>query len=511
LIIGAVLIAIITVTWYRRGLSKQSIALQEQKLKTAEDIKTLILEARKEGENKKREFLLEAKEEVHKAKADLERDARDKRSELSRERNRIDQKEEALDRRVSALEQKEQDIEQRQYDLLEAEKRLQETEQRKVEELERISGLSVQEAQKQVLDEARLEYEHDMAILFRQIEEETRENANVMAKEIVVNAIQRYASDFVSDATVSVVSLPNEEMKGRIIGREGRNIRTIETMTGVDLIIDDTPEAVILSSFDPIRREIARIAIEKLVQDGRIHPARIEETVEKAKKEIDQSIKEAGEDAVFKSGVVGIHPEAVKILGRLKYRTSYGQNVLQHSVEVSGIAGIMASELGLDVMSAKKAGLLHDIGKAVDFEMEGSHIQLGVDIAKRLKLDEVTTNAIASHHGDEEPTTMIASLVAAADAISAARPGARRENVETYIKRIEKLEEIANSMTGVEKSYAVQAGREIRVIVLPDQVKDDEMPLIAHRIAKQIEAELNFPGQIKVNMIRESRVADYAK
>lgn len=511
LIIGAVLVAIVIINWYRRGLSKQSIALQEQRLKTSEDIKALILEARKEGEDKKREFLLEAKEEVHRVKAELEKDARDKRNELSRERNRIEQKEESLDRKVASLEQKEQELEQKQCDLQETEDRLLEIEQRKVEELERISGLSVQEAQRQVLDEARIEYEHDMALMFRQIEEETKENAHVYAKEIVVNAIQRYAADFISEATVSVVALPNEEMKGRIIGREGRNIRTIETLTGVDLIIDDTPEAVILSSFDPIRREIARIAIEKLVQDGRIHPARIEEMVEKARKEIDQSIKEAGEEAVFVSGVVGIHPEAVKILGRLKYRTSYGQNVLQHSVEVSGIAGIMASDLDLDVMAAKKAGLLHDIGKAVDFEMEGSHIQLGVDIAKKLKLDEVTTNAIASHHGDEEPSTMIASLVAAADAISAARPGARRENVETYIKRIEKLEEIANSMNGVEKSYAVQAGREIRVIVVPEQVRDDEMPLIAHRIAKQIESELSFPGQIKVNMIRESRVTDYAK
>ena len=511
LIIGAVLVAIVIINWYRRGLSKQSIALQEQRLKTSEDIKALSLEARKEGEDKKREFLLEAKEEVHRVKAELEKDARDKRNELSRERNRIEQKEESLDRKVASLEQKEQELEQKQCDLQETEDRLLEIEQRKVEELERISGLSVQEAQRQVLDEARIEYEHDMALMFRQIEEETKENAHVYAKEIVVNAIQRYAADFISEATVSVVALPNEEMKGRIIGREGRNIRTIETLTGVDLIIDDTPEAVILSSFDPIRREIARIAIEKLVQDGRIHPARIEEMVEKARKEIDQSIKEAGEEAVFVSGVVGIHPEAVKILGRLKYRTSYGQNVLQHSVEVSGIAGIMASDLDLDVMAAKKAGLLHDIGKAVDFEMEGSHIQLGVDIAKKLKLDEVTTNAIASHHGDEEPSTMIASLVAAADAISAARPGARRENVETYIKRIEKLEEIANSMNGVEKSYAVQAGREIRVIVVPEQVRDDEMPLIAHRIAKQIESELSFPGQIKVNMIRESRVTDYAK
>ncbi len=501
----------LTVNWFKRGLSKESVALQEQKEKTAEDIKKLILDARKEGEDTKREYLLEAKEEVHKVKAELEKDVRAKRNELSRERNRIDQKEETLDRKVTALEEREKDIEQRNCDLRANEEHLLEIENRKLEELERISGLTVQAAQQQILDEARHEYEHDMAILFRQIEEETKENADVLAKEIVVGAIQRYASDFVSEATVTVVSLPNEEMKGRIIGREGRNIRTIETMTGVDLIIDDTPEAVILSSFDPIRREIARIAIEKLVQDGRIHPARIEEMVEKAKKELEQSIKEAGEEAVFKAGVVGIHPEAIKILGRLKYRTSYGQNVLQHSVEVSGIAGIMASELDLDVMAAKKAGLLHDIGKAVDFEMEGSHISLGVDIAKRLKLDEITTNAIASHHGDEEPTTLISSLVAAADAISAARPGARRENVETYIKRIERLEEIANSMDGVEKSYAVQAGREIRVIVLPDQVRDDEMPLIAHRIAKQIEAELNFPGQIKVNMIRESRVADYAK
>ena len=377
--------------------------------------------------------------------------------------------------------------------------------------MERISGLSVTEARDQVLDEARQEYRHDMAVMLRQMQDETYETADREAKEIIVNSIQRYASDYVSETTVSVVDLPNEEMKGRIIGREGRNIRTLESLTGVDLIIDDTPEAVIISSFNPIRREIARLALERLVYDGRIHPSRIEDSVEKAKKEIDQSIKEAGEEAVFETGVVGLHPELIRLLGRMKYRTSYGQNVLKHSIEVCWLAGAMAAELNLDVSLAKRAGLLHDIGKATDFELEGSHVDIGTEIAKRYKENPVVVNAIASHHGDVEATDLISNLVAAADAISAARPGARRENVETYIKRIEKLEEIANSFEGVEKTYAVQAGREIRVMVKPDEVADKDMALKAHEISKRIESELTYPGMIKVQMIRESRVADYAK
>ena len=380
-----------------------------------------------------------------------------------------------------------------------------------IAEMERISGLSVTEARDQVLDEARQEYRHDMAVMLRQMQDETYETADREAKEIIVNSIQRYASDYVSETTVSVVDLPNEEMKGRIIGREGRNIRTLESLTGVDLIIDDTPEAVIISSFNPIRREIARLALERLVYDGRIHPSRIEDSVEKAKKEIDQSIKEAGEEAVFETGVVGLHPELIRLLGRMKYRTSYGQNVLKHSIEVCWLAGAMAAELNLDVSLAKRAGLLHDIGKATDFELEGSHVDIGTEIAKRYKENPVVVNAIASHHGDVEATDLISNLVAAADAISAARPGARRENVETYIKRIEKLEEIANSFEGVEKTYAVQAGREIRVMVKPDEVADKDMALKAHEISKRIESELTYPGMIKVQMIRESRVADYAK
>lgn len=384
-------------------------------------------------------------------------------------------------------------------------------EKQKVSELERISNLTVEDARNLVLEQARLEYSHDMAALLKQMEEQTKEEADRKAKDIIVNSIQRYASDYVSEVTVSVVTLPNDEMKGRIIGREGRNIRAIETITGVDLIIDDTPEAVILSSFDPVRREIARLTIEKLIVDGRIHPARIEEMAQKAKKEVAQTIKQEGERAAFDTGIVGLHPEIIKYLGKLRYRTSYGQNVLQHSIEVCWLTGMMASELGLDVTFAKRAGLLHDIGKAADFEMEGSHIELGADIARRYKESNEVINAIQAHHGDVEPETLIAVLVAAADAISAARPGARRENLETYIKRIQKLEEIATSFEGVEKSYAIQAGREIRVMVVPDIVSDEDMILKARDICKKIEEELDYPGQIKVNIIRETRASEYAK
>ncbi len=377
--------------------------------------------------------------------------------------------------------------------------------------MERISGLSVSEAREQILEEARHKYRHDMSLILRQMQDETKEIAEREAKEIIINSIQRYASDFVSDSTVSVVDLPNEEMKGRIIGREGRNIRTIESLTGVDLIIDDTPEAVVISSFNPIRREIARLTLERLIFDGRIHPSRIEEAVEKARKEIDQSIKEAGEEAVFESGVVGLHPEIIRLLGRMKYRTSYGQNVLRHSIEVCWLTGAMAAELGLDVTLAKRAGLLHDIGKATDFELEGSHVEIGSEIARKYNENPVVINSIESHHGEVEASDLISNLVAAADAISAARPGARRENVETYIKRIESLEDIANSFDGIEKTYAVQAGREIRVMVKPEEIADEDMILIAHEISKKIENELTYPGMIKVQMIRESRASDYAK
>ncbi|HHX19006.1 MAG TPA: ribonuclease Y [Clostridiaceae bacterium] len=511
-ILAGVLIGVIpTALFYHKGFSKKSRELLESKQKTEEDAALLIGEAVKTGEDKKREILLSTREEVHKARLELERDVRAKRQELTRERQRIDQKETVLDRRTQSLEDRERHYTEREELLNARDVELQASEAKKREELERIANLTVGEARTLVLEEAEREYRRDIAIMYKEIEEEAKMSANAKARELVVSTIQRYAHDYVSEATVSVVSLPNEDMKGRIIGREGRNIRTIEQLTGVDLIIDDTPEAVILSSFDPIRREVARLAIERLVQDGRIHPTRIEEMVKKANRDVENSIREAGEQVVFETGVMGLPAEVIKILGRLKYRTSYGQNVLQHSVEVCRIAGMLAAELDLDVMDAKRAGLLHDIGKAVDFEMEGSHVDLGSEIARRYKLDPIVINSIESHHDDVEPESLIACLVAAADAISAARPGARRENIETYIKRIEKLEELAQSVPGVEKSYAVQAGREIRVMVLPDSVSDEEMPLLVHELCQTIERELHFPGQIKVNMIRESRYSEYAK
>mgnify|MGYP001039484788 FL=1 len=510
LLIGLAITVAVTV-FYKKGLSKQSKDLATEREQVKEEAIKIIADAELEGENRKRELLLQTKEEVHLTKTELEKSAREQRSELQRDRNRLNQKEENYERKVDILERKEEALQRRIEDIDHKENKLSERESKIIAEMERISGLSVSEAREQVLEEARNEYRHDMAMMLSQMKEETNETAEREAREIIVNSIQRYASDYVSESTVSVVDLPNEEMKGRIIGREGRNIRTIESMTGVDLIIDDTPEAVIISSFNPIRREIARLALERLVFDGRIHPSRIEDSVEKAKKEIEQSIKEAGEEAVFETGVVGLHPEIIRLLGRMKYRTSYGQNVLKHSIEVCWLAGAMAADLGLDVMLAKRAGLLHDIGKATDFELEGSHVQIGSEIARKYNEEPVVINAIESHHGDKETTDLIANLVAAADAISAARPGARRENVENYIKRIESLEEIANSFVGVEKTYAVQAGREIRVMVKPEEVSDDEMILKAHEISKKIESELTYPGMIKVQMIRESRVSDYAK
>lgn len=511
LILGLIAAAVGTVAYYRLGFSKKIKSLQVASAQAEADAGKLIGEAQKTGESRKRELLLQAKEEIHKTRLDLEKDMREKKTELQRERNRLEQKEEGLERKLEVLEQKEEALDNRVSDVLATEEKAKALERQKVIELERISNLSVEDAKNQVLDEARIEYRHDMAIMLRQMEEATREEADRKAKDIIVGSIQRYAADYVSESTVSVVTLPNDEMKGRIIGREGRNIRTIETLTGVDLIIDDTPEAVILSSFDPIRREIARITIEKLIIDGRIHPARIEEMVEKARKEVESTIKQEGDRAVFETGIMGLHPEIIKLLGRLRYRTSYGQNVLQHSIEVCWLAGMMAAELGLDIMMAKRAGLLHDIGKAADFEMEGSHITLGADIARKYKEGPDVINAIQSHHGDVEPDSLVSILVAAADAISAARPGARRENLETYIKRIQKLEEIANSFEGVEKSYAIQAGREIRVMVHPENVRDDEMVLKAREICKKIEDELDYPGQIKVHIIRETRVTEFAK
>lgn len=497
--------------YYKRGLSTQQKQLQEDIQKAESDSEKLLGEAQKNAESRKRELLLQAKEEITNARLDLERDLRERKQELAKERNRLDQKEETLDKKLTNAEHKEAEIETKQKDIQAAEDRIKEIERKKSIELENISGLSIADARTLVLEAAEREYSHDMATMLKQMEDKTKQDADKIAKDIIVNSIQRYASDYVSEVTVSVVSLPSDEMKGRIIGREGRNIRAIETITGVDLIIDDTPEAVILSSFDPIRREVARLTIEKLVVDGRIHPARIEEMANKARKEVNQTIKQEGEKAAYDTGVMNLHPEIIKYLGRLRYRTSYGQNVLQHSIEVCWIAGMMASELGLDVTLARRAGLLHDIGKAADFELEGSHIELGADIAKKYKESPEVINAIMSHHGDVEPTTAIAVLVAAADAISAARPGARSENLETYIKRIQKLEEIATSFDGVEKSYAIQAGREIRVIVSPDKVGDDDMVLKARQICKKIEDELDYPGQIKVNIIRETRATDVAK
>ena len=511
LLVGAVIGVIAVVVYYRKGFSARQKKLQEDIVKADSDAEKLVGEAQKTAESRKRELLLQAKEEITKAKVDLERDVRERKAELAKERHRIDQKEETLDKKLENLELKEDALDLRVSDVLAMEEHARDLERQKVIELERISSLTVEDARNLVLEQARLEYSHDMAALLKHMEEQTREEADRKAKDIIVSSIQRYASDYVSEVTVSVVSLPNDEMKGRIIGREGRNIRAIETITGVDLIIDDTPEAVILSSFDPVRREIARLTIEKLIVDGRIHPARIEEMAQKAKKEVAQTIKQEGERAAFDTGIIGLHPEIIKYLGKLRYRTSYGQNVLQHSIEVCWITGMMASELGLDVTFAKRAGLLHDIGKAADFEMEGSHIELGADIARRYKETPDVINAIQAHHGDVEPETLIAVLVAAADAISAARPGARRENLETYIKRIQKLEEIATSFEGVEKSYAIQAGREIRVMVIPEIVSDPDMILKAREICKKIEEELDYPGQIKVNIIRETRASDYAK
>ncbi len=510
-ILGILLGIVLTVIYFKRGLSSQQNQLQDDIQKAEAENAKLLGEAQKNAENRKRDLLLQAKEEISKARVELERDVRERKQELAKERNRLDQKEETLDKKISNIEVKESEIENIRKEIAVTQQKAKELEAKKETELEKISGLSIQEARSLVLEAAEREYSHDMATMLKQMEEKTKAEADKVAKDIIVSSIQRYASDYVSEVTVSVVSLPSDEMKGRIIGREGRNIRAIETITGVDLIIDDTPEAVILSSFDPIRREIARLTIEKLVVDGRIHPARIEEMANKARKEVNNTIKQEGERAAYDTGVMNLHPEIIKYLGRLRYRTSFGQNVLQHSIEVCWIAGMMASELGLDVQMARRAGLLHDIGKAADFEQDGSHIEIGAEIARKYKESPEIINAIEAHHGDVDPQTAIAVLVAAADAISAARPGARRENLETYIKRIQKLEEIATSFEGVEKSYAIQAGREIRVIVSPEKVGDDDMILKARQICKKIEDELDYPGQIKVNIIRETRATDVAK
>ncbi|MGN1334224.1 MAG: ribonuclease Y [Anaerovoracaceae bacterium] len=490
---------------YRKNVGERAIGSAEQKAKN------LILDAENRSESIKKEALLEAKEEAHRIRSDAERDARERRQEIQRSERRMIQKEESLDRKIENIEKKEENITQKEQSLINKHKELDAAISRQMEELERISGYTVDEAKAILLANTEKEVRHEASVMIKEIESKAKEEADKKAKYIITNAIQRCAADHVAESTVSVVSLPNDEMKGRIIGREGRNIRAIETLTGVDLIIDDTPEAVILSGFDPVRREVARIALEKLIVDGRIHPARIEEMVEKAEKEVNAIIKEEGEQATFEVGIHNLHPELVKILGRLRYRTSYGQNVLKHSIEVAHLAGLMAGELGLDVKLAKRAGLLHDIGKALDHEFEGTHVDIGIDILRRYKESEAVINGMAAHHGDYEPKSMEAVLIAAADALSAARPGARRETLDAYIKRLEKLEEIANTTPGVEKSFAIQAGREIRIIAKPEDVNDEEIVFLAREISKKIESELEYPGQIKVNVVRETRAIDYAK
>ena len=479
---------------------------------TAEDrARSIIDEALKTAETKKREALLEVKEESLRTKNELEKETKERRSELQKYERRVLSKEESVDKKADAVEKREAECTAKVAELQKREKKVDELEQKGVQELERISGLTSDQAKDELLRSVEDDVRVDVARMYKELENRAKEEAGKKAKEYVVNAIQKCAVDHVAETTISVVQLPSDEMKGRIIGREGRNIRTLETLTGVDLIIDDTPEAVVLSAFDPIRREIARVALEKLIVDGRIHPARIEEMVEKAQKEVETQIREDGENAAMDVGVHGIHPELLKLLGRMKFRSSYGQNALKHSIEVAQLSGLLAGEIGVDVRMAKRAGLLHDIGKSIDHEVEGSHIQIGVDLCKKYKESAIVINTVASHHGDVEPESLVACIVQAADAISAARPGARRETLETYTNRLKQLEDITNEFKGVDKSFAIQAGREIRVMVVPEQVTDADMVLLARDISKQIEAELEYPGQIKVNVIRESRAVDYAK
>ena len=484
----------------------------EQKIGNADDkAREIIDEALKTAEAKKREGLLEVKEESIRTKNELDREIKERRAEVTRYERRVQQKEENIDKKTDAIEKKEAYLAKREEEMRKQKEEISRLNAERVQQLERISGLTSDQAKEYLLKIVEDDVKHESAKMIKEMEHRAKEEADKKAKEYVVNAIQKCAADHVSEATISVVQLPSDEMKGRIIGREGRNIRTLETLTGVDLIIDDTPEAVVLSGFDPIRREVARIALEKLIVDGRIHPARIEEMVEKAQREVETMIKEEGEAAVLEVGVHGIHPELVRLLGKMKFRTSYGQNALKHSIEVAHLSGLLAAELGLDVRLAKRAGLLHDIGKAVDHEMEGSHIQLGAELCRKYKESATVINAVESHHGDVEPTSLIACIVQAADTISAARPGARRETLETYTSRLKQLEDISNNFKGVDKSFAIQAGREVRVMVVPEQISDADMVLLARDISKQIEAELEYPGQIKVNVIRESRVTDYAK
>ncbi|MBE5878370.1 MAG: ribonuclease Y [Lachnospiraceae bacterium] len=504
LVLSSVISIVIALSIYKKKV--------EKKIGNADDkAREIIDEALKTAEAKKREGLLEIKEESIRTKNELDKEIKERRAEAQRFERRVQQKEESVDKKLESIEKKENALAAKEEEIAKQREVISKLNEQRVQELERISGLTSEQAKEYLLKIVEDEVKHETAVLIKEMESRAKEEADKKAKELVVNAIQKCAADHVSETTISVVQLPSDEMKGRIIGREGRNIRTLETMTGVELIIDDTPEAVVLSGFDPIRREVARIALEKLIVDGRIHPARIEETVEKAKKEVEMLIKEEGESACLDVGVHGIHPELVRLLGKMHFRTSYGQNALKHSIEVAQLSGLLAAEMGLDVRVAKRAGLLHDIGKSVDQEMEGSHIQLGSDLCRKYKESAIVINAVESHHGDVEATSLIACIVQAADAISAARPGARRETLETYTSRLKQLEEITNNFKGVDKSFAIQAGREIRVMVVPEQITDDDMVLLARDISKQIEAELSYPGQIKVNVIRESRVIDYAK
>ena len=507
---AAIAVAVAVLFFFIGVIYRKKVA--EREISSAEDeARRIINEAIKGGENKKREMLVEAKEEIHKNRTEYEREVRERRADLQKQERRLQQKEESLDKKTDAFERKEEELRKRQASVLATQEEVSLIKKSQLEMLEKISGLTQDEAKHQILSSLENECRHDAALKIKEIEAETKDNADRMAREVISIAIQRCAADHAAETTVSVVPLPNDEMKGRIIGREGRNIRTLESITGVDLIIDDTPEAITVSSFDPVRREVARLALEKLIADGRIHPTRIEDLVEKARKEVDRVIKQEGERAAFETGVNNLHPELIKLLGRQKYRTSYGQNVLNHSIEVAHIAGLLASELGVDIPLAKRAGLLHDLGKSVDHEMEGSHVQLGVELARKYNESPDVIHAIEAHHNDVEPRTVIACLVQAADAISAARPGARRENVENYIRRLEKLEELTGTYPGVEKSYAIQAGREVRIMVKPEEVSEDNMILLARDLAKKIENELEYPGQIKLNVIRETKAVEYAK
>ncbi len=507
-VVGGVVFGVIGIAigWSRRK------SAAEREIGSAEaEARRIVNDAYKSAESKKREALLEAKEEIHKARNEYEREEKERRADLQKQERRLQQKEESLDRKTDNIEKKEEQLTEKLAKLDVAQAEAEQIKRSQLEMLERISGYTAEEAKSYLITQLEAEVTHESAMKVKEIESRFKEEADTRAREIISLAIQRCAADHVAEATVSVVPLPNDEMKGRIIGREGRNIRTLETMTGVDLIIDDTPEAITVSCFDPVRREIARLALEKLILDGRIHPARIEEMVEKAKREVDATIKAEGERAIFETNVHGLHPELVKLLGRMRYRTSYGQNVLNHSIEVSHVAGLLAAEIGADVAQAKRAGLLHDLGKSIDHEVEGSHVQIGVELARKYRENEQVIHAIQAHHNDVEAKTIVACLVQAADAISAARPGARRENLENYIKRLEQLEEITSSFHGVEKSYAIQAGREVRIMIKPELVNEDQMVLLARDIAKKIEEEMEYPGQIKVNLIRETKAVEYAK